>query len=146
MNWSIWEDIENLPDYEGKGVYKVRIVSYKEKSISIQRFLDEDKDGIIMIGKADNIKKRLKQFNKIVTERKKYPHSEGLTIHLLRKIPKFKEKYGTCTFQYTFSKVGEPTEEEKKLLESYFIYYGELPPLNYKREFISSKKIRELHF
>ena len=51
-----------------------------------------------------------------------------------------------CTFQYTFSKVDEPKEEEKKLLESYFKDYGEIPPLNYKREFIYPKSIRKLYF
>ena len=82
MNWSNWENIENLPDYEGKGVYRIRLVDNKGKSISIQRFLGEDKDGIIVIGKTKNIKTRLKQFYKVVIETKKYPHSEGLTIHL----------------------------------------------------------------
>jgi len=145
MNWSNWENIENLPDYEGKGVYRFRLVDNKGKSISIQRFLGEDKDGIIVIGEAENIKTRLKQFNKVVIEKKKYPHSEGLTIHLLRSITKFDEKYEMCTFQYTYSKVDEHKEEEKKLLESYFMEYGEIPPLNYKREFISSKRIRKLY-
>lgn len=51
-----------------------------------------------------------------------------------------------CTFQHTYSEVVEPKEEEKKLLERYFKKYGEIPPLNYKREFISSKKIRKLYF
>ncbi len=146
MNWSNWENIENLPDYEGKGVYRFRLVDNKGKSISIQRFLGENKYGIIVIGETKNIKTRLKQFNKVVIEKKKYPHSEGLTIHLLRRITKFTEKYGMCTFQYTFSKVNKPKEEEKKLLESYFKEYGENPPLNYKREFISSKRIMKLYF
>lgn len=145
MNWSNWENIEKLPDYEGKGVYRVRLVDNKGKSVSIQRFLGEDKDGIILIGEAEDIKTRLNQFNKVVTESKKYAHSEGLTIHLLRKITKFNEKYGMCTFQYTFSKVDEHKEEEKRLLKNYFQEYGETPPLNYKREFISSKGIRELY-
>ena len=45
-----WENIEKLPVYEGKGVYRFRLVDNNEKPISIQRFLGEDKDGIIMIG------------------------------------------------------------------------------------------------
>jgi len=88
----------------------------------------------------------LKQFNKVVIEKKKSPHSEGLTIHLLRSLKKFTEKYEPCTFHYTFSEVDDPKEEEKKLLESYFKEYGEIPPLNYKREFISSKRIMKLYF
>ncbi|KKL90433.1 hypothetical protein LCGC14_1904750 [marine sediment metagenome] len=146
MDWSNWENIENLPDYEGKGVYRFRLVDNKGKCVSIPRFLGEDKDGIIVIGEAENIKTRLNQFNKVVTESKKYAHSEGLTIHLLRKITKFKEIYGMCTFQYTFIKVDEHKEAEKKLLENYFEDYGETPPLNYKREFISSKGIRDSYF
>jgi hypothetical protein len=146
MNWRNWENIENLPDYEGKGVYRFRLVDNNGNSMSIQRFLGEDKDGIIAIGQTKNIKTRLKQFNKVVIETKNYPHSEGLTIHLLRRITKFDDKYGTYTFQYTFSKIDNPKEGEKKLLESYFEKYGETPPLNYKREFISSKNIRKLYF
>ncbi len=73
MNWSNWENIEKLPDYEGKGVYRFRLVDNKGKSISIQRFLGEDKDGIIIIGETENIKTRLKQFNKVVLEKKISP-------------------------------------------------------------------------
>lgn len=146
MNWSNWKNIKNLPDCEGKGVYRIRLVDNNGKSISIQRFLGEDKDGIIVIGQTINIKTRLKQFYKVVKEEKKYSHSEGLTIHLLKSIKKFSEKIKSCTFQYTFSKVDEPKEEEKKLLRSYFEEYGEIPPLNYKREFITSKEIMNLPF
>jgi hypothetical protein len=137
---------KNLPDYKGKHVYRFRLVDNKGKSISIQRFLGEDKDGIIAIGQTKNIKIRLKKFYKVVKEKKKYSHSEGLTIHLLRGTTKFKEKSEMYTFQYSFSKVDKPKEEEKKLLKSYFETYGEIPPLNYKHEFISSKGIMKSYF
>ena len=143
---SKWESIENLPDFEGKGVYKFRLVDNEGKIVSIPRFLGEDKDGIMVIGQSKNIKNRLKQFYKVVIENKKRPHSEGLTFHLLREVTKYNDKYETCTFQYTFSEVEEPKEEEKKLLEDYFVKYGETPPLNYKREFITSKRIRKSYF
>ncbi len=144
MSWSDLKNIKDLPNEEGKGVYRIRLVDNSGNAISIKRFLGEDKVGIIAIGQTKNIKNRLRGFYKVVIEKKKYSHSEGLTIHLLREITKFSEKFEPCTFQYAFRKVDNPKEEEKKLLKGYFKEYGEIPPLNYKREFISSKGIKKL--
>lgn len=145
-NWSNLKNTKDLPDCEEKGVYRIRRVDNNGDAISIQRFLGEDEEGIIAIGQTKNIKNRLRGFYKVVIEKKKYSHSEGLTVHLLRGIAKFKEEIESSNFQYAFRKVENPKEEEKKLLKDYFEKYGEIPPLNYKREFISSKGIKKLHF
>lgn len=143
MNWSNWENIEIFPDYKGKGVYKIRLVNNKGEILSIQRFLGEDKGGLLMIGQTSNINRRLREFYNVVIKEKNSPHSEAKTLRLARRNPKFEEKFRKCSFQYSFNKVENNKEEEKKLLENYFNKYGETTPLNYKREFYPPKNKRD---
>jgi len=129
-NWSKWTDInEKLPSYEGPGVYKIRLADLKGQVIVIGRFHDNDKNGILMIGSSNNIKRRLQQFRGAINGNK-YGHAEAIRFYLILKYTKFKkEQY---KLQYSFKKLNKNNykEEEERLIKCYFKKYGEVPPLN----------------
>jgi len=59
-NWTDWKDIEGIKEdtiHKGCGVYKIRLANAKGSPIEIPRFLDKDKDGILMIGQSKNIER-----------------------------------------------------------------------------------------
>lgn len=118
------DNLKNNPDLSG--IYKIRI-----KNNPIDRLLGQDKQGILAIGKSNDLKKRLKQFYKGFTEGKS--HSEGKTLHLIMKNnPKWGEEIiDKLEFTYTVTKTEEEAIKlEEKEIKTYFKKFGEVPPLN----------------
>jgi hypothetical protein len=130
--WSEWLDIEKKPDYEGRGVYKIRLVDPEEFPVNIPRFIDTDKEGILQICYSDNIKRGIYRFLR-ATEGKRYTHAEGERLQLLKKYTNLKERYKDCKMQYAFKKQATRKEariEQERLLKCYIRKYGEVPPNN----------------
>lgn len=130
--WSKWMDISQVPNYEGCGVYKIRLVNSKGFPVEIPRFIDTDKDGILQICYSENIKRGTYRFLR-ATEGKKYTHAEGERLQLLKKYTNFKEKYKDCKMQYSFKEEPNRKEarvEQERLLKCYVKKYGEVPPNN----------------
>ncbi len=128
--WSEWSDIEEKPDYEGRGVYKVRLVDPRGFPVSVPRFFDTDKEGILQICYSDSIKRGIYRFRR-TTEGKNYAHAEGKRLRLLKKYSNFEEKFRGCRLQYSFKKEPDRREgrvEQERLLKQYVKKYGELPP------------------
>lgn len=69
--WSEWMDFRQIPNYEGCGVYKVRLVNSEGFPVTIPRFIETDKDGILQICYSENIRRGIYRFLG-ATEGKKY--------------------------------------------------------------------------
>jgi hypothetical protein len=130
--WVGWMDIEENPDFERCGVYKVRLVDSKGLPIEIPRFLDNDKDGILQISRSENIRKGINFFRGAI-EGKKYANTEGKRLYLIKKYTNFPEIYMDCRLQYSFRQWTDKREtriEQERLLKWYIKRYGEAPPIN----------------
>jgi len=130
--WSEWMDIHRFPNYEGCGVYQIRIVNAEGFPVEIPRFIDTDKNGILQICYSENIKRGIYRFLR-ATEGKRYTHAEGERLQLLKKYTNFKERYKDCKMQYSFKEQlnrREARVEQERLLKCYVKKYGEVPPNN----------------
>ena len=129
--WSEWIDIKQNPNYKGFGVYRIRLVNSKGSQIEIPRFLDKDKDGILLIGRSKDIERRIKCFRGAM-KRKGCAHSEGQRLRLIIKSTNFERNY-RYKIQYSFRRLQNERQiqkAEERLLKGYFRKYGEPPPLN----------------
>ncbi len=130
--WFEWMDISQIPNYEGCGVYKIRLANPEGIPVKIPRFIDTDKDGILQICYSENIKRGIYRFLR-ATEGKRYTHAEGERLQLLKKYTNFKERYKDCKMQYSFKEQlnrREARVEQERLLKCYVKKYGEVPPNN----------------
>jgi len=130
--WLGWIDIEENPDFDGCGVYRVRLVDSKGFPIEIPRFLDNDKDGILQISRSENIKKGINFFRGAI-EGKKYANAEGKRLYLIKKHTNFPEMHKNYRVQYSIMKWADKREariEQERLLKWYIKRYGEAPPVN----------------
>ena len=130
--WLGWIDIEENPDFDGCGVYRVRLVDSKGFPIEIPRFLDNDKDGILHISRSENIKKGINLFRGAI-EGKKYANAEGKRLYLIKKYTNFPEMHKNYRVQYSIMKWADKREariEQERLLKWYIKRYGEAPPVN----------------
>ena len=130
--WNEWVDIEENASYKSNGVYKIRLADLKGCTIEIPRFLDNDKDGILQIGRSKDIKRRIRSFRGAM-EGKEYANVEGKRLNLVKKYTNFIGRYKNFKIQYSFEKLQDEIEvrkEEERLLKCYFKRHGEVPPLN----------------
>jgi hypothetical protein len=130
--WSEWMDIWEIPNYEGCGVYEIRLADAEGFPVGVPRFIDTDKDGILQICYSDNIKRGIYRFFR-AAEGKKYTHAEGERLQLLKKHTGFEERYNGCKMQYSFRKQAsrkEARKDQERLLKCYVKKYGEVPPNN----------------
>jgi hypothetical protein len=130
--WCEWTDINQIPNYEGCGIYRIRLVNSKGYPVKIPRFVDMDKDGILQICYSENIKRGIYRFLG-ATEGKKYTHAEGQRWQLLKKYTNLEERYKDCKMQYSFKKQASGKEariEQERLIKCYVKKYGEVPPNN----------------
>jgi len=130
--WSEWTDIWETPNYQGCGVYKIRLADAKGFPVEVPRFIDTDKDGILQICYSENIKKGIYRFLR-ATEGKRYTNAEGERLQLLKKYTNLKKSYNDCKMQYSFKKQASGKEarmEREKLLKCYVKKYAEVPPIN----------------
>ncbi len=130
--WSEWTDLWEIPNYEGCGVYEIRLADAGGFPVEVPRFIDTDKYGILQICFSENIKRGVYRFLR-ATEGKRYTHAEGERLQLLKKYTNLKERYKDCKMQYTFKKHASRKEariEQERLLKCYIKKYGEVPPNN----------------
>jgi len=130
--WFEWIEISEIPNYEGCGVYKIRLANSEGFPAEIPRFIDTDKDGILQICYSENIRRGIYRFRG-ATEGKKYTHAEGERLQLLKKYTNFKQRYKGCKMQYSFKKQPSKREarvEQERLLKCYVKKFGEVPPNN----------------
>lgn len=137
--WNVWRDISCIEEfadlYKWPGVYKIRLTDSSGCPIKIGRFLGNDSDGLLAIGESGTrtVSTRIKEFLKAY-EGGKLKHSEAERLFLIGCTTRFRRGvYDNCTLQFAAKKLKDKAEaqiQEERLLKSYFVKYGELPPLN----------------
>ena len=130
--WAEWTDIWEIPNYEGCGIYQIRLADAEGFPVAIPRFVDTDKDGILQVCCSENIKRGIYRFF-AATEGKRYTHAEGERLQLLKRYTNLKERYKDCKLQYSFKKQPNRREariEQERLIKCYVKRYGEVPPNN----------------
>lgn len=116
---------KNIP--EVGGVY--HIYCYKgKKPITINRVLGIDKQGILYIGKSDNLRERLRMLWRVLNPNlKATAHTFGTKYNGNNKL---KKVFPLKTLSVSFKTTSEPKNLETKLLNQYFDKFGEVPPMN----------------
>ena len=129
LNWSDWHDITQPANYGENAVYRIRLMNQQGPAM-ISRFLGADSNGILCIGKTNDMEKRRRQFVRGL--KGKFGHSEGYLMHILQKVSPFSALYANTEWQYSFAKVGSGEEEavEAQEIKAYVKEFGEVPPLN----------------
>jgi hypothetical protein len=136
--WRGWDHLGYIDDskflYRWPGVYAIRLIDApSEKPIPIGRFLGIDENGILLIGVSNDLGRRLHDFYYSYLEDRR-THSEGRRLHLVRMLSQFEEEiYPEASMQFRVKHIPDEEQakhEEERLLKSYFMRFGELPPLN----------------
>lgn len=98
-------------------------------NLNPQRFGGKDKDGILYIGKSNNLKRRISSLRRGIINRKNKYHSVS-------------ENYRELFDEYTYNELGvgyivsdekNYSKLESEFLELYFKKYKDLPILNFKK-------------
>jgi hypothetical protein len=129
--WMDWLNINDKCNYAGPAIYKVRLTDAKGNACKLHRLLKQDDEGIMCIGRTDNMKRRWSKFLSAIDAA--YGHSEMNLVYYLNEYTDFKKKFEGGQFQYCFcecSNVAECKSQEEQLIKAYFKKFGEVPPLN----------------
>ena len=125
--YKIWDS----KNFDNSGVYLLQRIDENEKIKPIPRLLDSDDQGVLYIGKSDNLNNRLgiliNLLNGTSTTGK---HSMGRRF---QEIEKFQEYLRPENMILRIFFCDSPRQVESSLLEEYLQEYGELPPLNNSR-------------
>ena len=109
---------------ESPGVY---FIIYP--NLNPQRFGGEDKDGILYIGKSNNLKRRISKLRRGILNRNNEYHSVSENYRKL-----FDEDiYNELGVGYIVSDEKNYSKLELEFLELYFKKYKDLPILNFKK-------------
>lgn len=120
---------DQIPDTPG--IYKIIVLDQNDLPIKINRFLDVDSNGILYIGKANNLRKRLANMRRAfsITHKSK-KHIAVRRYYLLKKVA---DKYPIDRIVVLIEKVKDcetAKHLETKRLEEYEKIFGERPPFN----------------
>jgi hypothetical protein len=130
--WSKWQHFDEKGAHaiprEG-GVYQFRCLRDKSLPLSIWRLRKKDSQGIIYIGKSQDLRKRIFDFWSTLKNRKKTRHAAGWTYCSFNYFSIFPPR--RLQFRYKLAK--NPLAEEFELLISYRKQFLDLPPLNSTR-------------
>lgn len=128
-----WQPIADPVD-RGEGIYAVRILRRRNQPWRMRRLLADDMDGILTLGRSDDIERRRKNF--VSGVRTCYGHSAGNLLHL---IVEHAGAFGDDLedvlrrVEWTFEHVRtEATshQREELMIKHYIRRFGEPPPLN----------------
>jgi len=130
VEWSDWRSIYECAAFNGHAVYRVRLVG-ADRPIPIPRFLGTDDEGILSIGTTSVMDDRRQQFVTGVEEC--YGHSSANLLYYLERFTTIKSLHAHLGYQYCFREVESREQAEKLetvLIKTYFLRFGEPPPLN----------------
>lgn len=119
---SFWKRIP-----ESGGIYF--IYGYKNKlPIKISRVLGIDNDGILYIGKSENLRERLRMLWRVLNPKlKATAHTFGTKYNFNIRL---REAFPLKSLYVSYAISTEPHILESELLDKYFLQYGEVPPFN----------------
>ena len=97
----------------------------------LQRFLGEDRRGLLTIGMTGNMENRRRQFVRGLKSGR--GHSEANLLHQLLDPRRFRSRLPSCVYEYRFIRTRTRNSAgglEELLLKRYLRRFGEVPPLN----------------
>jgi hypothetical protein len=121
-------EIEKETGWNKWGLYRIQLVK-DDMPVKISRFGGIDEEGVLVIGRSNNIENRRKQFRR--SARGHHGHSEGVQWWLINH--KSDNRFDEFSLRFAFVKISseeEAKEMEEKELKEYFKKFSELPPLN----------------
>lgn len=130
MKWTDWKSIDDPPKHDSHAVYKVR-AKLKGRILHVPRFLRQDEDGLLCIGKTTSMETRRRRFVGSCRLGKR-GHSGGFMLHLVLSHCK-RIRSAALDLEYCFAKVrsrGEAGSLESEEINQYVRDFGEVPPLN----------------
>lgn len=117
------------------GVYFLAVPSVQEpmRPRKLCRFLNEDPHGLLDIGEAANLQRRLQVLYKCATNRGAPGHMAGWRLGSMGLIDRLGCKADQLLVSwFKLESKDEAYHWEGRMLNVYFSIFGELPPLNYK--------------
>lgn len=122
------ENIKKAPNEIG--VYKIFVKNEEEQPITISRFCNNDLTGLLYIGQTNKqtLSKRIYQFYASAHLQKATHNHSGAQKYFKNQL--IRETLGNHSLWFDYEITNAPEETEKKLLNDYFLQFGEYPPLN----------------
>ena len=128
--WTSWhyltdDGLRRETSLKSSGVYQIRLVRQDASPQIIHRLGKDDPTGILYIGSATNLQRRLKQFLASQT------HSGSETLLIVW--PNLKEKFGekiNLQFRTKIINNGDYEDQEQKQIHKYYEEFLEVPPMN----------------
>ena len=116
----------NIP--QNPGVYRIFSLDNNDIPRPMQRVLGIDNDGILYIGKSNNLNERLRMLWRVLQPNYLATgHTFGINYKSLQVI---QDAFPYDTLAIEFEENAEPAIFETALIETYRQIYGEVPPLN----------------
>lgn len=110
------------------GVYRIFSLDQNDIPRPLQRVLGIDNDGILYIGKSENLNDRLRMLWRVLQPNYgASAHTFGINYKSLKII---QDAFPYDSLAIEFEESPEAKIYEKSLIESYRQKYGEVPPLN----------------
>ena len=121
---------EHIPDKPG--IYKLIAIDDKGAPRIINRFLGVDNDGILYIGKTENIRKRLTNMRRAFLP--KYTSTKHIAVRRYQEITGIKDSHPITNLVVCIEVVSDKMKSakglESELFKNYEAVFGERPPLN----------------
>lgn len=131
LHSSFYEQITKISPAKNTGIYILRKYNSKGVITPIPRLIKLDTEGILYIGKSDDLTRRLGVLvNLINGTTKTGKHSMGRRF---QEVSILKQHIKPENLKLHITIIDKPRELESKLLDKYLNEFGELPPLNNSR-------------
>jgi excinuclease UvrABC nuclease subunit len=110
------------------GIYRIYSLDENENPRHLQRLLGTDKDGILYIGKSENLNDRVRMLWRVLQPNyRATAHTFGVNYKSLQVI---QNAFPLDTLAIEYEENDTAKVYEKSLIETYRQLYGEVPPLN----------------
>ena len=112
---------------ESGGVYFIYSLN-NNIPIKLDRVLGADEEGVLYIGKSENLRERLRMLWRVLNPKlKATAHTFGTKYNNNKKL---REAFPLNSLYVSFRITTNPKTLESELLDKYFSNYGEVPPFN----------------
>ena len=112
---------------ESGGVYFIYSLN-NNIPIKLDRVLGADEEGVLYIGKSENLRERLRMLWRVLNPKlKATAHTFGTKYNNNKKL---REAFPLNSLYVSFRITTNPKTLESELLDKYFSKYGEVPPFN----------------
>jgi hypothetical protein len=112
---------------ESRGVYFIYSCN-NLIPIRLNRVLGTDEEGVLYIGKSENLRERLRMLWRVLNPKlEATAHTFGTKYNSNQKL---REAFPMKSLFVSYRITSEPKTLESELLDKYFLKYGEVPPFN----------------